>query len=195
MEVLVAQSCRTLCDPMDCSPPVSSVHRILQAGILQWAAISSSRGPSWPRDWAQAPALTGRCFTVWATREGHVTPDLYPKNNLLNSSVYPKFINKTLLKRKKNTVKRTQEPTPGGTWWPVSAKLSTVTIEHSVLRRSVVSDSATPWTAARQAPLRTDSPGRKPAVGCHLLLQGPFLTQGSNPPLLRPLPCRQILYH
>ena len=40
----------TLCDPMDCSPPGSSVHGVFQASILEWAAISSSRGSSWPRD-------------------------------------------------------------------------------------------------------------------------------------------------
>ena len=43
------KSCPTLCDPMDCSPPGSSVHGILQAIILEWVAISSSRGSSWPR--------------------------------------------------------------------------------------------------------------------------------------------------
>ena len=47
---LVAQSCPTLCNPMDCSPPGSSIHGILQARGLEWVAISSSRGPSWPRD-------------------------------------------------------------------------------------------------------------------------------------------------
>ena len=45
-----AQSCLTLCDPMDCSPPGSSVHGILQARILEWVAISSSRGSSGPKD-------------------------------------------------------------------------------------------------------------------------------------------------
>ena len=45
-----AQSCLTLCDPMDCSPPGSSVHGIFQARILEWVAISSSTGSSWPRD-------------------------------------------------------------------------------------------------------------------------------------------------
>ena len=42
----VAQSCPALCDPMDCSPPGSSVHGILQARILEWVAISFSRGSS-----------------------------------------------------------------------------------------------------------------------------------------------------
>ena len=44
------QLCPTLCDPMDCSPPGSSVHGILQARTLEWVAISSSRGSSQPRD-------------------------------------------------------------------------------------------------------------------------------------------------
>ena len=50
MKVLVVQSCPILCDPMDCSPPGSSVHRIFQARILEWVAILLSRGHSWPRD-------------------------------------------------------------------------------------------------------------------------------------------------
>ena len=48
--VLVSQSCLTLCNPMDGSPPGSSVHGILQARILERAVISFSRGSSWPRD-------------------------------------------------------------------------------------------------------------------------------------------------
>ena len=48
--VLVAQSCLTLCDPMDCSPPGSSVHEIFQARRLEWVAISFSMGSSQPMD-------------------------------------------------------------------------------------------------------------------------------------------------
>ena len=47
---LVAQSCLTLCEPVDCSPPGSSVHGISQARILEWVAISSCRGSSRPSD-------------------------------------------------------------------------------------------------------------------------------------------------
>ena len=47
----VSQSCPTLGDPMDCSPPGSSVHGIFQARILEWDAILFCRGSSWPRDW------------------------------------------------------------------------------------------------------------------------------------------------
>ena len=53
VEVLVTQSCLALGDPMNCSLPGSSVHGILQARILEWVAISSSRGPSQPRDQTQ----------------------------------------------------------------------------------------------------------------------------------------------
>ena len=46
-----AQSCLTLCKPVDCNPSGSSVHGIFQARILEWVPISSSRGSFWPRDW------------------------------------------------------------------------------------------------------------------------------------------------
>ena len=46
-----AQSCPALCNPMDCSPPGSSVHGIFQARILEWVTISYSRISSWPRGW------------------------------------------------------------------------------------------------------------------------------------------------
>ena len=64
-----AQSCPTLFDPMDCSLPGSSVHGIFQAIVLEWIAISFSRGSSWPRDWTRGSCIVDRCFTVWATRE------------------------------------------------------------------------------------------------------------------------------
>ena len=66
---LVAQSCLTLWDPVDCRPPGPSVHGILQARILEWVAISFSRGSFWLRDWIQVSHIVGRFFTVWATRE------------------------------------------------------------------------------------------------------------------------------
>ena len=50
LRVCVSQSCPTLCDPMDCSPPHSSIHRILQARILEWVAIPFSRESSQTRD-------------------------------------------------------------------------------------------------------------------------------------------------
>ena len=65
----VAQSCLTLCDPMDCSLPESSVHGIFQTRILEWVAISFSRRSSRPRDRTRVSRIVGRCFTIWATRE------------------------------------------------------------------------------------------------------------------------------
>ena len=64
-----AQSCPTLCNPMDCSPPGSSFNEIFQARILEWAAISFSRGSSQPRDQTWVSCTAGRFFTDWATRE------------------------------------------------------------------------------------------------------------------------------
>ena len=58
-----AQLCLTLCDPVDCSPPGSSVHGILQARILEWVAISFSRESS------RFSHVAGRHFNLWATRK------------------------------------------------------------------------------------------------------------------------------
>ena len=64
-----AQLCLTLCDPMDCSLSGFSVYGIFQAKVLEWVAISFSRGSSWPRDRTQVSHIAGRCFTLWGTRE------------------------------------------------------------------------------------------------------------------------------
>ena len=69
MLCFIAQSCPTVCNPTDCSPPGSSVHRILQARILEWVAMSSSRRASQPRDQTQISCIVGRFFTIWTTRE------------------------------------------------------------------------------------------------------------------------------
>ena len=58
-----------LCDPMDYSLPGSSVHGIFQARVLEWVAISFSRGSSQPRVWTWVSHTTGRRSTIWATRE------------------------------------------------------------------------------------------------------------------------------
>ena len=71
-ESLVAQSCPTLCNPMDCSPPDSSANGILQARILEWVAIPFSRGSSWTRDQTWLYSIESRFFTVWATREANL---------------------------------------------------------------------------------------------------------------------------
>ena len=68
VQVLVAQLYPTLCNPMGYSLPGSSVHEILQARMLEWVVTSSSRETSWPRDWTRVSCITGRFFTIWATR-------------------------------------------------------------------------------------------------------------------------------
>ena len=62
MIICCAQSCPTLCHPMNCRPPGSSVHRVIQARILEWAAVSYSRGSSQPRDqtWVSCASCIGR---------------------------------------------------------------------------------------------------------------------------------------
>ena len=64
MKVLVTQSCPTLCDPMDCSPLDVSVHGILQARILDWAAFPFFRGSSWPRDRTSVSCLACGLLTT-----------------------------------------------------------------------------------------------------------------------------------
>ena len=65
--VLVAQLCPTLCDPMNCSLPDSSVHGISQARMLEWVAIPFSRGgSSQPRERTQVSCTAGGLFTIWA---------------------------------------------------------------------------------------------------------------------------------
>ena len=68
----VAQSCPTLCDPMDCILSGSSVHGILQARTVEWVAISFSRISSRPRDQTLVSHTAGRLFTVWATRGSYI---------------------------------------------------------------------------------------------------------------------------
>ena len=62
MYMLVTHLCPTLCDPMDCGPPGSSVHGVLQARILEWVAISLFRGSSQPRDRTRVSYIAGRFF-------------------------------------------------------------------------------------------------------------------------------------
>ena len=94
--VLVAQSCMTLCDPVDCSPPGFSVHWILQARMLEWVAISFPRGSSQPRDKTRAFLIAGRLFTMWATREAFygwvIFNCIYVESITISSNAFPAFI-------------------------------------------------------------------------------------------------------
>ena len=70
----VAQCCPTLCGPMDCSPPGFSVLWILQAKVLEWVAMPSSRGSSQPRDRTQVSCIAGGFFTISPIREALMFP-------------------------------------------------------------------------------------------------------------------------
>ena len=67
--VPLTQLSLTLYNLMDCGPSGSSVHGISQTRILEWVAISFTRGSSWPRGWTWVSCIAGRFFTIWATRE------------------------------------------------------------------------------------------------------------------------------
>ena len=86
--VKVAQLCQTLCDPMGYIPPGSSVYRILQATILEWVAISSSRRSFWPRDQTQVSCIIGRLFTI--SKGGDLKLKVW--GPLLLSTIYHKDI-------------------------------------------------------------------------------------------------------
>ena len=85
---LVAQSCPTLCDPMDCSPPGSSVHGILQARVLEWIAIPFSSGSSQPRDQNKSPTLQVDSSPSEPPVEAHVAP-----GPVLNPANFPWVLN------------------------------------------------------------------------------------------------------
>ena len=72
----VAQLCLTLCNPMDCSLSGSSVHGTFQARVLEWIAISFSRGSSRAKNWTRVSRIAGRRFTIWATRDQICVPVL-----------------------------------------------------------------------------------------------------------------------
>ena len=87
MHAQALQSCPTLCDPVDCSSPDSSVHGILQTRTLEWVAIPFSRGSSRPRNQTQISCIAGRFFTVWANKQEQQKPDLdFPSGSDGNES-------------------------------------------------------------------------------------------------------------
>ena len=93
----VTQLCQTLCDPMDCSLPGSSLHGIFQARALEWGAISFSRGSSWPRGRTRVSHIPGRRFNLWTTREAPgVTESDTTEQLSLHTSVYPGLNQRTI---------------------------------------------------------------------------------------------------
>ena len=74
----VIQSCLTLCNPVDCRPPGSSIHGFSQTRILEWVAISFSKGIFVTQDQIQISLIAGRLFSIWATRDvwSNIIPDV-----------------------------------------------------------------------------------------------------------------------
>ena len=89
----------SLCDHMDGNPLGSSVHGILQARILEWVAISFSRGSSWPRGQTWVSCIAGRFLTIWATKETTICTKCYSKYfiNINPSNSYSRSKNELLL--------------------------------------------------------------------------------------------------
>ena len=81
---LVAKSCLTLCKPMECSLPGSSVHGILQARILEWVAISSSRGSFQLRDQTRISCIGRQILYHWVTQEAGFLRYLFWKTRIIN---------------------------------------------------------------------------------------------------------------
>ena len=119
--------------PMNCSIPGSSFHGIFQARILEWFAISFSKGSSHPRDWTRVSCLAGRFFTNWATKEALVNQLYSDKNKWMNEQINELIIPISVEKM----------------WYihPMNIQFS------SVQSLSRVWLFATPWITARQASL------------------------------------------
>ena len=147
-----AHSCSTLCDPMDCSPPGSSVHGIFQARILEQVAISYSRGSSWPRDGSNLHLLSsciGRqilyLFATWeALIQTAAAKSLQSCPTLLDpiDGSPPGFPVPGILQAR--TLEWVAISFSNAWKWKVKVK--------SFSRIRLL---ATPWTAAYQAPLST----------------------------------------
>ena len=128
----------------------SSVHGIFQARVLEWIAISFSRGSSRPRDRTQVSHIVDRRFTIWATRE-------FPYNRILLSH-----------KKEQNWVicRDVYEPRICHTDWSQSEREKLISyinahiqsLRYVCVSNSIVSDSVTPWTIACQASLSMGFP-------------------------------------
>ena len=122
----VAQSCPTLCDPVDCSLPGSSVHGILQARVLEWVTISFSRGSSQPRDRTQVSGIPGRHFNLWATFEWLLI-------SWISKMFYHQIVSKTIYKLIKTLLTPTLSYCSMQSIWKVKALGSTENVGEYVL--------------------------------------------------------------
>ena len=148
----------TLCDPVDCSLPGFSVHGILQARVLEWVAISFSRGSSRPRDQTLVSCIAGRRFNLWATREALMEKNLYlykyvyiieslcctPQINTL----WIKYISRKILQNQLTAQQREKKKWCSG--WG-ARKEKNHWFKNTLC--SVAQLDTIPWTVAHQAPL------------------------------------------
>ena len=133
----VIQLCPTLCDTMNSSLPGSAILGIFQARILEWAAISFSRGSSQPRDQTRVSCIEDRRFIVWATMLSCFSPVWLwnPIDGSPSCSAIPGFLQARVLEWVAISFSNALK-------WKVKVKLL-----------SCVRLLETPWTAAYQAPL------------------------------------------
>ena len=155
---LSLQSCLTLCDRMDYCPPGSSVHGVLQARILEWVAMPSSRWSSCPRGGtciSCVPCIARRFFTAEPPGKALTVMCKQHTNSWYNRPARqdPKapMPRRTILRAEKPAAKPVGQPShsAGGCWWEVGVVWGCVWMQ--ALSRSVV--FATPWTVTHQAPL------------------------------------------
>ena len=180
---------------MDCSLPGSSVHGIFQAIVLEWIAISFSRGSSQPRDQTQVSRIVDRHFTIWATREvlkklGIELPcdpavpllGIYPKKTVIQKDTCAPMFVAALF-----TIARTlkQPKCPLTYEW---IRRGSTYLQWNIVVVLVTKSCPTLLCPHALQPARLlcswDFPGKNTRVCQHFLLQGIFTAQGLSPCLL-----------
>ena len=155
---------------MDRSLPGSSVHGIFQSRVLEWVAISISRGSSQPRDRTWVPRIVGRHFTVWATREGRELPAAAAAKSLQSCPTLCDPIDGSPWGSP--TLGFSRQEHWSGLPFPSPVHES----EKWKWSRSFVSNSSQPHGLQPTRLLRPwDFPGKSAGVGCHCLLRGSYL--------------------
>ena len=168
-ECVHTQLCLTLCNPMDCSPPGSSVYGILQAKILEWVAISFSRRSSQPGTEPISPALQADFWLLHHLGSPHCFMLLLLQLLLSHiSRVRLCATPQTAAHQAPPSLRLSRQEPWSGLPFPSPARES----EKWKWSRSVVSDSQRPHELQPTRLLRPwDLPGKSTGVGCHCLLQ------------------------
>ena len=156
LALCVFLSCVQLFVTLRCSPPDFSVRGILQARILEWAAIPFSRRSSWPSDQSLVSCIAGRFFTIWATGKSKKGLDLDHHRGVV-THLEPNILD-CEVKWTLGSIER------------IEVKVKVTQLCLTLLPHGLYS----PW----------NSPGQNIGVGSLSLLQGNFPTQGQNPGLL-----------